>query len=78
MVMFEKRKPLAARRTPEAVLKIASRLLEMPARSIRLCRTGGFEADTEYEMKFLIRGFVIDRYEIRFRNGTYTIFDRLG
>lgn len=77
MKMFEKR-PLATRNTPTACIKFFSRVRDVSVRSIRLCRTGGFENDPEYEMKFFIGDIIIDRYEVRFRNGTYTIFDTWG
>lgn len=77
MKPFEKR-PLATRKTLTAVIKFFSRIRDVPIRLVRLCRTGGFENDPEYEMNFFIGPVIIDRYEVRFRNGTYTIFDSWG
>lgn len=68
-------KPLATRKSLESVIKFASKLLDEPVRSIRIFRTCGQETDPEYEMKFFVWGIIIDRYEIRVQNGTYTIFD---
>lgn len=75
---LEQPKPIAARRTPEAVIEFFSRIRDVPIRSIRLCRIGGFENDPEYEMRFFIGDVIIDRYEVKYRYGTYTIFDMGG
>lgn len=71
-----KPKPLAARRTPEACIKFFSRIRrDVSIRSIRLIRAWGEEDGPEYGMIFFIGAVAINRYEVRFRNGTYTIFD---
>lgn len=69
-------KKLVARRTPEACIKYFSRIRrDVPVRLIRLVRAWGEEDGLEYGMIFFIGAIAIDRYEVRFRNGTYTIFD---
>lgn len=69
--------PLASRRTPEACIKFFSRIRrDVPIRIVRLIRCSGMSDDSpEYGMKFFIGDIIIDRYEVKYQNGTYTIFD---
>lgn len=71
-------KPLATRKTREAVIKFVSKLLDAPVRSLRLCVAIGRENNPEYGMKIFRGELIVDRYEIRFRDGSYTIFDTWG
>lgn len=63
-------------KTPEAAIKFYAKIENEPVRSIRLVRCSGMsEDDPDRTMKFFVGAVIIDRYEIRVREGSYMIFD---
>lgn len=63
-------------KTPEAAIKFFAKIEDEPVRAIRLLRCSGMsDDDPDRVMKFFIFDVIIDRYEVRIRDGNYTIFD---
>ena len=76
MAWFLEPKKVATCRTPVAAIKFFTKIQDVPARLVRLVRCSGMsETDPGRVLKFFIGGVIIDRYEIRIREGSYTIFD---
>lgn len=63
-------------KTPEAAIKFFAKIQDEPVRLVRLVRCSGMsESDPDRRMKFFVGDIIIDRYEIRIQDGSYTIFD---
>ncbi len=59
----------------EDMQKLAAKHLNANANWVSFYPYCGREEDNEYSLKMIVRGNIIDRYVIQFKDGKYTLFD---